>query len=166
MIRKGKATEIDALLNITRACASKMIAEGIFQWNNHYPSFDAFRKDCEREELYVLELEGKVVACITLSSLKDPEYEEIQWLTPDSNNLYVHRLAVHPDHQGQGYAKALMDYVESEAKKQGAISIRLDTFSKNPRNQKFYKTRGYQQLGNIYFPKQSAFPFYCFEKLL
>ena len=166
MIRKGKASEIEALLKITRACAQKMTAEGIHQWNEYYPSFEAFQNDCEREELFVLELEGKIIGCITLSSLKDPEYEEIQWLTPEGKNLYVHRLAVHPDYQGRGYAKTLMDYAESEAKNRGALSIRLDTFSLNPRNQKFYKARGYQQLGDIYFPKQSSFPFHCFEKLL
>jgi len=143
-----------------------MIADGIYQWNEHYPNFEAFQIDSRREELYVLEHQGAIIGCITLSTLKDPEYEAIQWLMPDGKNLYVHRLAIHPEHQGKGHARSLMDYIESQAKTYGARSIRLDTFSQNIRNQKFYLARGYQQLGNIYFPKQSTFPFYCFEKLL
>ncbi|HET8854785.1 MAG TPA: GNAT family N-acetyltransferase, partial [Salinimicrobium sp.] len=45
-------------------------------------------------------------------------------------------------------------------------SVRLDTFSQNQRNQKFYVKRGYSRLGDIYFPKQSEFPFHCYEKII
>lgn len=166
MIRKGKAAEIGTLLRLTRACAKKMIAEGIFQWNELYPSREAFEKDAKRGELYVLEHENRIIGCITLSSLKDIEYEGIEWLTPDGSNYYVHRLAIHPEFQGQGHAQNLMDFAEAKAKALGASSLRLDTFSQNKRNQKFYKMRGYLQLGDIYFPKQSTFPFHCFEKIL
>ncbi len=166
MIRKGKASEIDTLLRLTQACAQKMISEGIFQWNNLYPSKQAFEQDCRRQELYVFEQDDEILGCVTLSSLKDSEYEDIEWLTPDGANLYVHRLAIHPDFQGQGFARTLMDYVETLAKELGATSIRLDTFSQNTRNQKFYKARGYIQLGDIYFPNQSSYPFHCFEKIL
>ena len=166
MIRKGKVAEIDTLLRLTQACAKKMIGQGIFQWNALYPSKEAFELDATRGELHVLEHEDRIIGCITLSSLKDVEYEDIEWLTPDGANYYVHRLAVHPEFQGQGHAKNLMDFVEAKARELGASSIRLDTFSQNKRNQKFYKTRGYQQLGDVYFPKQSALPFHCFEKIL
>lgn len=165
MIRKGKASEIDTLLRLTQACAKKMMADGIFQWNELYPSKEAFELDNERGELYVLEHANRIIGCITLSATKDAEYDDITWLTPDGDNYYVHRLAIHPEFQRQGHAKKLMDFVEAKAKEFGATSIRLDTFSQNKRNQKFYKARGYEQLGNIYFPKQSALPFYCFEKV-
>ena len=45
-------------------------------------------------------------------------------------------------------------------------SVRLDTFSQNKRNQKFYEARGYKKLENIYFPKQSTHPFNCYELVL
>tara|TARA_R110000796_G_scaffold10530_3_gene34877 strand:+ start:23224 stop:23403 length:180 start_codon:yes stop_codon:yes gene_type:complete len=59
-----------------------------------------------------------------------------------------------------------MNFAEDYARKGGFISVRLDTFSKNSRNNKFYQARGYQQLGDIYFPKQSEFPFHCYELIL
>ena len=46
------------------------------------------------------------------------------------------------------------------------ISIRLDTFSQNKSNNKFYESRGYQKLGDVFFRKQSEFPFHCYEKIL
>jgi ribosomal protein S18 acetylase RimI-like enzyme len=57
-----------------------------------------------------------------------------------------------------------MDFAENFAAKNGLLSIRLDTFSKNPRNIKFYKARGYVILGDVYFVNQSEYPFHCFEK--
>lgn len=166
MIRKARLDEIETLLTISKACARKMEAEGIYQWNEYYPSAKAFQNDYKRGELYVFDSNKILIGCITISQHKDAEYDEIKWLRNDGNNYYVHRLAVHPHQQHKGYAKKLMDFAESHALKQRADSIRLDTFSQNKRNQRFYEARGYTRLDKIYFPKQSDHPFFCYEKLL
>ncbi|MEN1786270.1 MAG: GNAT family N-acetyltransferase [Bacteroidota bacterium] len=166
MIRLASAKDLEALMVLTGACAQHMISKGIFQWNEYYPPLSAFERDIEREELYVLEFDKTIQGCIVISTFKDAEYIPIQWLSKTEKNLYIHRLAIHPSLQGQGYAQKLMDYAESLARQQQFESIRLDTFSQNKRNQKFYEMRGYQRLGNIYFPKQSEHPFYCYELLL
>ncbi|RKN82975.1 GNAT family N-acetyltransferase [Ulvibacterium marinum] len=166
MIRRAKIGEIPEILTITKACAALMIRKGIFQWNEHYPSQNAFEKDIEREELFVLELDGSIIGTIVISTLMDEEYVPITWLTPNGNNLYIHRLSVHPKCQGLGHAQQLMDFAEKYAKANNFTSVRLDTFSQNKHNQKFYETRGYQKLGDIYFPKQSEHPFHCYELLL
>lgn len=163
MIRKAIASEIDELMALTRECAKKMISDGIFQWNEHYPHRKAFEEDVLRSELYVLEIDEKLKGCIVVSIIKDREYDDIEWLTPDKGNIYIHRLAVHPDLQGKGYARKLMDFAEDLALRNGMRSVRLDTFSQNKRNQRFYENRGYTRLGDIFFPKQSIHPFHCFE---
>ncbi|WP_299609980.1 GNAT family N-acetyltransferase [uncultured Aquimarina sp.] len=165
MIRKATPSDLDAIHKLTQACAKAMIAKGIYQWNEHYPTRSRFEKDIELEELYVLE-EGHIKGIIVLTELMDDEYIPIEWLTENGNNLYVHRLAVHPDYWGNGYAQQLMNWAETQAKEKKYASVRLDTFSQNKRNHKFYETRGYQRLGNIFFPKQSEHPFYCYELVL
>jgi ribosomal protein S18 acetylase RimI-like enzyme len=65
-----------------------------------------------------------------------------------------------------GYAQEMMSFAESFARKNNYDSIRLDTFSKNVRNQYFYQQREYKKLGNIFFPNQSEYPFYCYELVL
>jgi len=163
MIRKGKLSEIQKIITITKACAKHMIAQGIFQWNEHYPTITAFQNDFERGEWYVIEEGNTIIGCITISTLKDSEYENIQWLTLDENNYYIHRLAIDPNYQKKGYAKKAMDFAENLARDNNATSVRLDTFSQNKRNQRFYEARGYIRLGDIYFPKQSVHPFHCYE---
>lgn len=166
MIRKAVPSDLDAIYALTQSCAKAMIANDIYQWNEHYPKRERFLKDIKLQELYILEQHNHIKGIIVLTDLMDEEYIPIQWLTKNQYNLYIHRLAVHPDFWGQGYAQQLMTFAEEYAKKNTYQSIRLDTFSQNKRNQQFYETRGYQRLGDIYFPKQSEHPFHCYEFVL
>ncbi|GMN09607.1 GNAT family N-acetyltransferase [Croceitalea sp. MTPC9] len=166
MIRRAKISDLDDILSITKVCAAFMVANGIYQWNEHYPSKKAFLNDIERKELYVLTHKNKVIGTIVISTHMDDEYLPVKWLTKNGNNSYIHRLAVHPDFQGKGYARQLMDFAESYSTQKNFASVRLDTFSQNKRNQKFYEARGYQKLGDIFFPKQSEYPFHCYELVL
>ena len=166
MIQRAKISEISDILSITKACAVYMSSKGIHQWNEHYPSKESFLNDIERKELYVMLHENNIIGTVVVSTHMDDEYVTIKWLTKNENNIYIHRLSVHPDFQGNGYAQQLMDFAEDYARQNGYTSVRLDTFSQNKRNQKFYETRGYQKLGDIFFPKQSSYPFHCYELVL
>ncbi|HEY5687233.1 MAG TPA: GNAT family N-acetyltransferase [Yeosuana sp.] len=166
MIRKGNHKDINRILKITKACTELMIKNNIFQWNAFYPNENAFEKDAVREELYVIEVDSELIGCVTISTLMDEEYIPVSWLAPNIKNLYIHRLAVHPEHQGKGYAQQLISFAETYAISNEFNSIRLDTFSKNLRNQKFYELRGYKRLEEIRFPNQSEHPFYCYELVL
>ena len=105
MIRKGTRDDIDKIIEITKACAAHMIEKKILQWNEFYPNKTAFVNDVNREEFYVLEINNTILGCITISTFMDEEYIPISWLTPNKNNIYIHRLAVHPTLQGKGYAQ-------------------------------------------------------------
>ncbi len=166
MMRRAKILEIPEILALANACSTHMIEKGVFQWNEHYPSKQVFEKDIERSELYVLEKAGRIIGTIVISIHMDDVYTQIDWLTPDEDNIYIHRLAVHPEFQGKGFARKLMDFAENYAHEKGCLSVRLDTFSQNRRNQRFYEARGYQKLGDIVFPKQSKHPFHCYELVL
>jgi len=166
MIRKGEERDLDSIMAMTSACARHMIKKGIFQWNDFYPNSKAFINDISRQELYVLEHNQKIIGCIVVSTFMDKEYIPIKWLSANGNNIYIHRLAVHPSFEGKGQAQRLMDFAEQFAIENNYTSIRLDTFSQNKRNQKFYELRGYKRLGDIYFPKQSEYPFHCYELIL
>lgn len=163
MIRLANKLDIPEILKLTAACAQAMADVGIHQWNESYPSQEAFERDIRRGELYLLLENKNIVGTIVISTFMDQEYYSVPWLTVNQNNYYIHRLAVHPTHQKKGYGKLLMDYAEEIARNNHAVSVRLDTFSQNKRNNTFYKSRGYQKVGSIFFPKQSDLPFFCYE---
>ena len=167
MIRNANLKDLVSSKSLTEACAEKMQENDIFQWNEHYPSLEKLQEDIEREELFLLEENEELQGIVVLTPHMDEEYTPIAWLTPKgSRNLYVHRLATNPKEWGSGHGRKLMDFAEDFARSNGYISVRLDTFSQNQRNQRFYEARGYKRLGNIYFPKQSEHPFFCYELIL
>ena len=163
MIRKALGNDIEAILNMTRSCAKQLIDLEIFQWSDAYPDRLSFENDVSRGELFVYELNEKIIGCVTITTLVDKEYVPVKWLTSNDNNIYIHRLAVLPEFQGKGYARKLMDFAEDRARIEKRTSVRLDTFSRNLRNQRFYELRGYKRLEEVYFPNQSELPFYCYE---
>ena len=166
MIRKATSADLGTIKKLTESCAIALQEKGIFQWNEHYPSRERLSRDITLEELFLIEEASEILGIIVLTPVIDKEYVPVAWLTPGGNNLYVHRLAVHPKVWGKSYGQKLMDFAEAFAVENNFQSVRLDTFSQNQRNQKFYESRGYKRLGNIYFPKQSDQPFYCYEKVL
>ena len=165
-IRKAKTEDIEAVLSITKACAIDLISKGIYQWSEHYPNKKDFKNDIENCWLYVVENDNEIIGCISISTHMDQEYQSVKWLSKSNKNIYIHRLAVDPKNQSKGYALQLMDFAENYGKQNNYESIRLDTFSKNLRNQRFYEQRGYIRLENVYFLNQSQDPFYCYELIL
>ena len=166
MIKKATLQDLLVIKKLTDACAKALQEKDIFQWNENYPSRGKLEQDIKHEELYVLVESGDILGIIVLTPRVDEEYIPVSWLTPNENNLYIHRLAVHPLAWGQGKGQELMNFAEDFARKKGYQSVRLDTFSRNKRNQAFYESRGYVRLENIFFPKQSEHPFFCYEKVL
>ncbi len=166
MIKKASKQDLEQLLTVVKSCGQNLIEQGIFQWNEQYPKREDLLEDIELQELWKLEDKNSIIGLIVLTENEDEEYQDVKWLTKNHKNLYIHRLAVDPEFQGKGYAQKLMDFAEKYAKENGYNSIRLDTFSENKRNLKFYEQRNYVKLESIYFPNQSEFPFYCYEKIM
>ncbi len=165
-IELAKVEYLPRIKKIAEDCAIDMQNRGIFQWNENYPSSEIFKKDIDSNSLYVYMIKSKILGCIMISLNKDDVYNHVKWLTEDEKNLYVHRLAVDPKYQKKGIGRSLMNFAENYARNNGLKSIRLDTFSENERNNRFYKSRKYIQLNDVYFPNQSKFPFHCYEKIL
>ena len=165
-IELAEINDLNDIMKMIHNCANDLISKNIFQWNEKYPSRDIFLSDIEKKNLFIFKNNSGIKGCIALSHEKDIEYNDVKWLTKDDKNLYVHRLAVDPKFQKKGIGKLLMDFAEDYARNNKFISVRLDTFSKNERNNRFYKSRKYTKLDDVYFPNQSEFPFHCYEKIL
>ena len=165
-IELAEINDINDIMKMIHDCANDLIGQNIFQWNEKYPNRDIFLTDIEKKNLFIYKNNSGVIGCVALSYDKDIEYNDIKWLTKDDKNLYVHRLAVDPKYQKKGIGRLLMDFAEDYARDNKLKSVRLDTFSKNERNNRFYKSRKYTQLDDVYFPNQSEFPFHCYEKIL
>jgi len=167
MISIGTLEELDEILALTRACGQHMRDNGIDQWDADYPNRSVILQDLQAQTLFAYRENNEVLGIVVLNESQDEEYAEINWSTSDTDrNIVVHRLAVRPDQQRRGIARRLMDFAEQWALDNHYDAIRLDTFSQNPRNQRFYLNRGYTDLGSVYLKYKKDHPYYCYELLL
>lgn len=83
----------------------------------------------------VAEQNGTIVALVVL--IDQPEF------------LLLDNIAVSPDHQGNGTARALMTYAEDQAIARGYPEIRLYTHVSMVENHAIYRHFGYQELYRV-----------------
>ena len=74
---KALSNDIPHIKKITEACARHMIAQGIFQWNEHYPDLAVLTKDVEAETVYVYVQEKGIIGCVMFSTTMDDFYRDM-----------------------------------------------------------------------------------------
>ena len=164
-IERADISDLEKIFAIYQRCKSKLDAEGIRQWYEQYPNPTVLQEDIHSGELFKYVFDNKIVAAVVLTEKQEKEYETVKWQEVRKKVLVVKRLAVDPNFQGRGIAGELMVFAENFAVKNGYASIRLDAYSGNKVVLDFYKNRGYQEAGEVFFPGRNL-PFKCFEKKL
>jgi ribosomal protein S18 acetylase RimI-like enzyme len=159
-IRLARQEESEVVYGIVRDATRQMDEQGILQWDKVYPGKEILLKDVERQEMYVIEKEGRLAGFVVLNENQSPEYSAVQWIYP-GRALVVHRLTIRPVFQRSGLATCLMDFAEETASTMGCDCIRLDAFTRNPAAFTLYENRGYRKAGTVHFRKGE---FYCYEK--
>ena len=162
MIRTAHFNDLDVLHCIVRAATRHMDEQGIPQWDEIYPNREILLKDVEKQELHVIEVEGRVTGIVVINDYQSPEYKSVQWMY-HGRALVVHRLTIHPAYQRKGLATRLMDFVEDTALAENYDCIRLDAFIHNPAAFTLYENRGYRKAGSVRFRKGD---FFCYEKAM
>ena len=60
--------------------------------------------------------------------------------------VHIEQVSVHPDHQGQGFGRSLIEHVQSWAAVQGLPAITLSTFRSVPWNGPYYARLGFVEM--------------------
>ena len=163
-ISQAKLSDIDAVMSMVGACTRHMESQGIFQWDDKYPTLSVFRQDITDRSLFVMNSQDNtIIGTVVLNDYQDPEYREVAWAYCGERIVTLHRLCVHPDIQGHGVAGRLLEFAENKAYHDGCEAIRLDVYSQNITAVSLYEKGGYRKAGIVEFRKGS---FFCFEKNL
>ena len=165
IIRRAEKIDLEKIMAMYKSCVSGMIKNGIEQWDESYPNSKIITSDLEAGTYYVAEIERTIIGGINLDQNQDKNYLDINWQDRSNSFLVVHRLAVQEEFWNQKIGKELMLFTEKLLIEKGLNSIRLDTYSGNPKAIEFYKRIGYIQLGEIYL-KPNKNQYYCFEKII
>lgn len=164
-IRLAHKEDVPAIMHLVKKVVPLMRATGNFQWGDDYPNPEVFEKDIAIGQLWVAELAGKIGGVSAITTDQDPEYSDAGWdITEEA--IVTHRLAVDPDLQGKGIAKALMQQAEVVANNRGIKILRVDTNTENKATNALFPKLGYDFSGEISLAKRPGLRFYCYQKLL
>jgi ribosomal protein S18 acetylase RimI-like enzyme len=160
-IRSANINDLAPLMDITQRCIENLDKQGIYQWDEIYPSKKDFHDDILDKNLFTITSANKVVGCICINQLEYPGYENADWL--GSQFFVIHKIIVDPQYENKGCGKFAMYYAEKVAHSKKKDSIRLDCFKDNLRANKFYQKLGYVLRGKTRFRKGM---FNLYEKMI
>ena len=165
IVRKAYESELNDIMKMYKSCVKGMIRNGIDQWDSSYPNSEIITSDLLAGTYYVAKIKNEIIGGINIDQNQDKTYLSINWKDTSNSFLVVHRLAVKEEFWNKKIGKYLMLFTEKLVKKRGLKSIRLDTYSGNPKAMNFYKRLGYSELGSINL-KPNKNEYYCFEKII
>ena len=160
MIRLATINDLNGIMKCINDAKSLFKLDGSDQWQDldNYPNEETMILDITRKELYVYEVNFKILGCIVLSSKNEQCYENMNigsWLT-NGPYLVIHRLAVDKDVYHKGIAKKLIDYVINIAKEKNVSSIKVDTKHENYRMQNLLLKCEFKKVGIVYLLREDV----------
>ena len=116
-----------------------------------YPTESFLRDAIAKGELYVGELENKMVVCVVANHEGNEGYRQVRWLVEakETEQLVLHILGVHPMYVGRGIAQKTLQFIIQSASLAKIKSIRLDVLHDNFPAQRTYERAGFQHLDTI-----------------
>jgi GNAT superfamily N-acetyltransferase len=105
---------------------------------------------------------GVVVATVCLAT-KKPWAIDLAYFTPVPKALYLHDMAVEPDHQGKGIGRALVEEAKNQSRAWPSQAVRLDAYDAAHGAGGFYARCGFLEVGRATY---RSTPLIYFELLL
>ena len=149
--RKGVVGDLERIMELVVDAQNWFRGQNIDQWQDGYPTPEIISSDILRDENYVVELNGVVVATFVISFAGEPTYSEIKgkgWLN-DNRYAVVHRIAVADECRRKGIAREILYYAEELSVEQNITDIRIDTHRDNVAMRSLIKKLGYSHCGRI-----------------
>lgn len=149
MIRKANMNDLDHIEEIYNEIHTE-IEEGRARigWTRGvYPARDIAEDSIRRRDMFVMEVDGQVVAAGRINQYQGPEYDEATWsFNADPDDVMVlHTLVVSPRVKSRGYGEAFARFYEDYARQQGCKALRIDTNAINAPARSLYRKLGYTE---------------------
>lgn len=146
-MQKVTPEQVDALHAILERCGLDMQAKfGLNHWIPAYP-LHLMQKDAREKSIYAVREGERIIATFTVGLQAPSYYAASVWQNPGAKALYVNRLAVLPDCQGNGIGTWCMRAIEQLALAEGCCAVRLDAYDEHMKLHEFYRRLGYQERG-------------------
>ena len=116
-----------------------------------YPVEDTAKAAHKRDDLFVYEKDGKILAAAIINQTQVDIYAKGNWTYPaaDSKVMVLHTLVVDPDAGKKGIGRQMVAFYEAYAWEKGCSVLRMDTNVRNKTARMMYHKLGYQEAGTV-----------------
>jgi GNAT superfamily N-acetyltransferase len=142
-VRRCQAQDVAVVAGLLDEATVWVGERGYEQWPLPFPR-DELEAAVERGEVYVAEVDGEVVATVTLL-WSDPMY----WGERPPDAAYVHKLAVRRACAGRRIGSAIVEWADATAAAAGRMFLRLDCLAGNPGIRAYYEELGFEHRGDL-----------------
>ena len=145
--RKADASDADAIENIYEMTHdAEEAGKTATGWQRGvYPTPQTAEDSLDRGDMYVAEIDGRVIATGIINQEQVDVYADCDWKykVPDDKVAVLHTLAVDPDTRGRGIGQSFVRFYEQLARDWGCEVLRIDTNATNTAARSMYKKLGY-----------------------
>ena len=151
MIRKATDADLDDVLRLYEEMHDAQEAGLICtNWKRGiYPSRATALSALERDDLFVLEENGRIIGSAIINHAQLDIYAGASWkhTVPNEKVCVLHTMMISPAESGKGHARDFLTFYEQYALEHGCPELRIDTSEINTPARTMYRKHGYQEIG-------------------
>lgn len=154
-LEQAHLNDLERVIEILKDGRNQLAERGIDQWQGDYPNRDHIKEDIENGYAYLVHSDDhETVGAFAMVPAPDQTYDALdgQWEIETDQYVVIHRVAIHSEHAGHGYASglfvALIDYIKEQRPE--ILSIRIDTHEDNAPMQHLIEKYGFHRVGTLH----------------
>lgn len=166
-MRKANFKDLEKVSEILEQAKKSLKNDGVDQWQNGTPNLSLLGQQVSRNNSYVYEKDGKILAYAYLSPDYDPTYASVRKAMKGDDSITIHTFCVDKNKARKGIGSLFFEQIKDFAIKNGKDSLRIDTHKDNFRMRGLIKKLGFSYIGIIYINDNGRpMPRYAYELLL
>ena len=131
-------------------------------WTDEYPSNVTIDFDLSRDALFVLKMDGRIKAAVSLE--EDEDVDNLScWDATKAPEGELARIAVDPEEQSKGLGRIMLQFGMDELQRRGFKGIHMLVNKHNKKAIRCYSVFGFDVVGECSMYDQD---FLCYEKEL
>lgn len=164
-LTKASMDDLNRIVEVLEDGKNQLAERGVDQWQGDYPNPEQVKADIENGFAYLVhDSDHETVGVFSILPAPDHAYDELdgKWLLETDRYLTIHRVAIHSDHAGNGYASRLfMDVINFiKVHREDIVSLRIDTHEDNHAMQHLIEKFGFKRVGTlhgVYRPEETSY---------
>ncbi|CAM3202848.1 GNAT family N-acetyltransferase [Lactiplantibacillus plajomi] len=170
-LKKATLDDLDTIIDILSDGRNQLAESGVDQWQGDYPSRKQITADIMQGAAFLVNSDDNAtVGAVAVVQSPDETYTtaHAEWLNQNDPYRVIHRVAIHSNHAGHGYATQLFEKViDHITRRHPEIkSIRIDTHSDNLAMQHLIAKMNFKRVGEMVGVYHTDDICYVYEKLI